>query len=168
MKKEFLHELTEPFKYSHNGEFHNADVIGVKAPKGSNDFFENLQFLDSLCNKAEMRSMKNIAGVLKELELTEEQKEKAQETNSNKTEEEKALDAYNQLLAGLEREEIKQLNICIIELLKKSAVVDGEKKFEASFWDGEDCLDDYDKRLLIGKYIENFTVTAQRNSKKQS
>lgn len=161
MRKEFTHQLLESFRYSAKGEFHDAEVIVVKAPKTSG-FYENLQFLDSLCNKAEMRSMKNIAGILKELETTDEQREKAEQQKQERSEEERALDAYNQLLAGLEQDEIKKLNVAIVELLKKSAMVDGEKNFEETFWDD---MEIDDRRLIIGKYIENFTVSAQRNLK---
>lgn len=163
MRKQFTHQLEEQFKYSNKGEFHNAEIIVVTAPKSS-DFYENLQFLDSLCTKAEMRTMKNVAGLLKELNLTDEQKKQVQQQNQSKDENEKALEAYNQLMSGLERDEIKNLNLAILELLKKSAQVDGEKNFEETFWN-DMCIED--KRLLIGKYIENFTVTAQRNLKKE-
>ena len=163
MKKEFTHQLEESFKYSHAGEFQQAEILSVTAPKSS-DFYDNLQFLDSLCNKSEMRSMKNFAGILKELKLTEEEKVQAEQQNSEKSEDEKALDTYMQVLSGLEEDEIKKLNIVILELLKKSAKVDGEKNFEEVFWN-DMCIED--RRLIIGKYIENFTVTAQRNSKKR-
>lgn len=163
MKKEFRHQLLESFQYSANGEFHKADLIVVEAPKSSN-FYDNLQFLDSLCNKAEIRSMKNIAPLLKELDnVKEEDKVKAQEINEEKDEDEKALDSYNQLMSGLEQDEIPKLNIAIVELLKKSAKVDGEKNFEETFWDE---IGIEDRRLIIGKYIANFTVSAQRKSKK--
>ena len=162
MKKEFTHQLLESFQYSLDGQFQQAEIIKVTAPKSSG-FYENLQFLDDLCNKAEMRSMKNVAGLLKELNLTEEQEKQAKKQNEEKSEDEKALDAYNQTLSGLEKEEIKQLNIAIIELLKKSAEIDGVQKFLETFWD-EISIDD--KRLLIGKYLANFTVVAQRNSKR--
>ena len=39
-----------------------------------------------------------------------------------------------------------------------------EKKFEETFWDE---IGIEDRRLLIGKYIANFTVSAQRNLKKK-
>ena len=164
MKKEFRHQLLEQFQYSANGEFHQADLIVVEAPKSTN-FYDNLQFLDSLCNKAEIRSMKNIAPLLKELDnVKEEDKVKAQEINEEKDEDEKALDSYNQLMSGLEQDEIPKLNVAIVELLKKSAKVDGEKKFEETFWDE---IGIEDRRLIIGKYIANFTVSAQRKSKRQ-
>ena len=163
LKKEFTHQLEESFRYSANGNFNDAEIITVSAPKSSN-FYENLQFLDCLCNKAELRTMKNIAGVLNELKVTDAEKEKAEKEKNELSDNEKAINAYNQLFAGLEREEISQLNVVIVELLKKSAFVDGEKKFEEQFWED---MSIEDRRLLIGKYIENFTVTAQRNSKKQ-
>lgn len=163
LKKEFTHQLEESFRYSAEGNFHDAEVIVVTAPKSSN-FYENLQFLDCLCNKAELRTMKNIAGVLKELQVSDADKEKAEKEKNELSDNDKAINAYNQLFAGLEKEEISQLNIVIVELLKKSAMVDGSKKFEEEFWEDMDIAD---RRLLIGKYIENFTVTAQRNLKKQ-
>lgn len=161
MNKEFTHQLLESFRYSHSGEFHEAEIIKVTAPK-STGFYENLQFLDALCNRAEMRSMKNIAGLLKELDLSEEQKTQAEAQNQERTEDEKAFDAYNQTLSGLELDEIKKLNIAILELLKKSATIDGVEKFTSDMWE-EISLED--KRLIIGKYLANFTVSAQRNSK---
>lgn len=164
MKKEFRHQLLESFQYSANGEFQKADLIVVEAPKSSG-FYDNLQFLDSLCNKAEMRAMKNIAPLLKELDdIKQEDKEKAKEINENKSEDEIALDSYNQLMSGLNQDEIPKLNIAILELLKKSAKVDGEKNFEETFWDE---IGIEDRRLLIGKYVANFTVSAQRNLKKK-
>lgn len=162
MKKEFRHSLEEKFKYSANGEFHEAEIIVVEAPKSS-DFKDNLQFLDSLCNRAEMRSLKDIAPIIKEFNVSQEVKDVAKEQLEEKTEEDKALDAYNQIMSGLNQDEIKQLRIVIVELLKKSAKVDGTKNFEGLFWE-EMSIED--QRLIIGKYIENFTVSAQRKSKK--
>ena len=162
MKKEFRHNLEEKFKYSANGEFHEAEIIVVEAPKSS-DFKDNLQFLDSLCNRAEMRSLKDIAPIIKEFNVSQEVKDVAKEQLEEKTEEDKALDAYNQIMSGLNQDEIKQLRIVIVELLKKSAKVDGTKNFEGLFWE-EMSIED--QRLIIGKYIENFTVSAQRKSKK--
>ena len=162
MKKEFRHSLEEKFKYSANGEFHEAEIIVVEAPKSS-DFKDNLQFLDSLCNRAEMRSLKDIAPIIKEFNVSQEVKDVAKEQLEEKTEEDKALDDYNQIMSGLNQDEIKQLRIVIVELLKKSAKVDGTKNFEGLFWE-EMSIED--QRLIIGKYIENFTVSAQRKSKK--
>lgn len=162
MKKEFRHSLEEKFKYSANGEFHEAEIIVVEAPKSS-DFKDNLQFLDSLCNRAEMRSLKDIAPIIKEFNVSQEVKDVAKEQLEEKTEEDKALDAYNQIMSGLNQDEIKQLRVVIVELLKKSAKVDGTKNFEALFWE-EMSIED--QRLIIGKYIENFTVSAQRKLKK--
>ena len=162
MKKEFRHSLEEKFKYSANGEFHEAEIIVVEAPKSS-DFKDNLQFLDSLCNRAEMRSLKDIAPIIKEFNVSQEVKDVAKEQLEEKTEEDKALDAYNQIMSGLNQDEIKQLRIVIVELLKKSAKVDGTKNFEGLFWE-EMSIED--QRLIIGKYIENFTVSAQRKLKK--
>lgn len=163
MKKSFTHELIEGFKYSAKGEFHNAEIITVDAPKSS-EFYENLQFLDSLVNKSEMRMMKNLAGVLKELNLSDTDRQTAQKQNEEKSETEQAYDAYNQLISGLEKDEIKQLNIAIVELLKKSAKVDGEKNFEDTFWDD---IGIEDKRLIIGEYVVNFTASSQRSLKKE-
>lgn len=162
MKKEFRHNLEEKFQYSAGGEFHQAEIIVVEAPKSS-EFKDNLQFLDSLCNRAEMRSLKDIAPIIKEFNVTEEAREVAKEQVQEKTEEDKALDAYNQIMSGLNQDEIKQLRVVIVELLKKSAKVDGTKNFEAVFWE-EMSIED--QRLMIGKYIENFTVSAQRKSKR--
>lgn len=163
IKKQFNHDLVESFKYSKSGEFHEATLLTVTAPK-STDFYEGLQYLDSLYNRAELRTLKNIASIIKDLnELTEDEKAKAQDSNSDLDDEDVALNAYNQLLSGLEEAEIKKLNICICELLKKSAVVNGEDKFEASFFD-EMCIED--RRLIIGKYLVNFTSSVQRNLKK--
>ena len=94
--------------------------------------------------------------------LTEEQKDRAKEQDNALTEDEQAINSYNQLLSGLEQAEIKQLNVCIAELLAKSAVINGEDKFEAVMFNE---LSIEDRRLLIGKYLQNFTSTAQRNSK---
>lgn len=162
MKKSFKHDLLEQFQYSKSGNFSQATVIEVTAPKNP-DFYEGLQLLDSLYNRAELKSLKSIAGIVKDLEkLTEEQKDKAKEQDNALTEDEQAINAYNQLLSGLEQAEIKQLNICVAGLLAKSAVINGEDKFEAVMYDE---LSIEDRRLLIGKYLTNFTSTAQRNSK---
>ncbi len=162
MKKSFKHDLLEQFQYSKSGNFSQATVIEVTAPKNS-DFYEGLQLLDSLYNRAELKSLKSIAGIVKDLEkLSEEQKDKAKEQDNALTEDEQAINAYNQLLSGLEQAEIKQLNICVAGLLAKSAVINGEDKFEAVMYD-EMSIED--RRLLIGKYLTNFTSTAQRNSK---
>lgn len=162
MKKTFKHDLLEAFQYSKGGNFSQATVIEVTAPKNP-DFYEGLQFLDSLYNRAELKSLKSIAGIVKDLEkLTEEQKDRAKEQENALTEDEQAINSYNQLLSGLEQAEIKQLNVCIAELLAKSAVINGEDKFEAVMFNE---LSIEDRRLLIGKYLQNFTSTAQRNSK---
>lgn len=162
MKKSFKHDLLEAFQYSKGGNFSQATVIEVTAPKNP-DFYEGLQFLDSLFNRAELKTLKNIAGIVKDLEkLTEEQKDTAKAQEDMLTEDEQAINAYNQLLSGLEQAEIKQLNICISELLAKSAIINGEDKFEGSMYYD---LGIEDRRLLIGKYLQNFTSTAQRNSK---
>lgn len=162
MKKEFRHNLEEKFQYSAGGEFHQAEIIVVEAPKSS-EFKDNLQFLDSLCNKAEMRTLKDLAPIIKEFNVSKEVREVANEQIQEKTDDDKALDAYNQLMSGLNQDEIKQLKVVIIELLKKSAVVDGNKNFEAIFWED---MSIEDQRLIIGKYVENFTVSAQRKLKK--
>ena len=162
MKKTFKHDLLEEFQYSKGGNFSQATVIEVTAPKNP-DFYEGLQFLDSLYNRAELKSLKSIAGIVKDLEkLTEEQKDRAKEQDNALTEDEQAINSYNQLLSGLEQAEIKQLNVCIAELLAKSAIINGEDKFEAVMFNE---LSIEDRRLLIGKYLQNFTSTAQRNSK---
>lgn len=161
-KKEFTHQLCDSFQYSHEGQFQQAEVLKITAPKIT-DFADNLQILDSLCNRAELRTLKNIAGVLKELDATDTQREQARKQAEEQTDDDKALSAYNQVVSGLDNAEIKMLNVCMKELLKKSAEVDGCHNFEDSFWD---LLSIEDRRLLTGKYIENFTVTAQRNSKK--
>ena len=162
MNKTFKHELVEEFRYSKSGDFDNATFIEVTAPKSS-DFYEGLQVLDSLYNRAELKSLKSLAGVLKELEANDTQKEKAKEQAEEMSEDEKAINAYNQIMSGLDEKEIKCLNICICELLKKSALVNGEDKFEALFFED---MDIDDRRLIIGKYLVNFTSSAQRNSKK--
>lgn len=162
MKKTFQHDLIESFQYSKKGEFCQATLLTVTAPKSS-DFYEGLQFLDSLYNRAELRTLKNIAGIIKDLtDLTEDEKARAKDSNADLDDEDVAINAYNQLLSGLEEAEIKKLNICICELLKKSAVVNGEDKFEASFFDE---MGIEDRRIVIGKYLVNFTSTAQRNLK---
>lgn len=162
MKKTFLHTLEEQFTYSKGGEFVEAKTITVTAPKSS-DFYEGLQFLDSLYARAELKTLKNIAGIIKDLNnLTSDEIEQAKKTDEALDEEISAVNAYNQLISGLEKEEIGKLNICITELLRKSAVVNGEDKFEQTFFDE---LGIEDRRLIIGKYLINFTSTAQRNSK---
>lgn len=162
MRKSFNHDLIESFQYSKKGEFEKATFITVSAPKSS-DFYEGLQFLDSLYARAELKTLKNIAGIIKELtSLTAEQEAKAKETDDNLDDETSAVNAYNQLISGLEKDEIAKLNICISELLKKSAKVNGEDNFEQSFFDE---LSIEDRRIIIGKYLVNFTSTAQRNWK---
>lgn len=162
MRKSFNHDLIENFQYSKKGEFEKATFITVSAPKSS-DFYEGLQFLDSLYARAELKTLKNIAGIIKELtSLTAEQETIAKETDENLDDETSAVNAYNQLISGLEKDEIAKLNICISELLKKSAKVNGEDNFEQSFFDE---LSIEDRRIIIGKYLVNFTSTAQRNWK---
>jgi hypothetical protein len=163
MRKSFNHNLIEEFQYSKKGEFEKASFITVTAPKSS-DFYEGLQFLDSLYTRAEFKTLKNIAGILKELtNLTAEQETQAKASDEMLDDEDSAINAYNQLISGLEQDEIAKLNICICELLKKSATVNGEDKFEASFFD-EMAIED--RRIITGKYLINFTSTVQRNSKK--
>ena len=162
MKKTFTHTLEEQFTYSKNGNFAEAKTITVTAPKSS-DFYEGLQFLDSLYARAELKTLKNIAGLIKELNnLTSDEVEQAKKSDETLDEDVSAVNAYNQLISGLEKEEIGKLNICITELLKKSSVINGEDKFEQAFFDD---LGIEDRRLIIGKYLVNFTSTAQRNSK---
>lgn len=162
MKKTFTHTLEEQFTYSKDGDFTEAKTITVTAPKSS-DFYEGLQFLDSLYARAELKTLKNIAGIIKELNnLTSDEVEQAKKTDEKLDEDVSAVNAYNQLISGLEKEEIGKLNICITELLKKSAVINGKDKFEQAFFDD---LGIEDRRLIIGKYLVNFTSTAQRNSK---
>lgn len=162
MRKSFNHDLIEEFQYSKKGEFEKASYITVTAPKSS-DFYEGLQFLDSLYTRAEFKTLKNIAGILKELtNLTSEQEAQAKATDEALDDDDVAINAYNQLISGLEKDEITKLNICICELLKKSAVINGEDKFEQSFFD-EMSIED--RRLITGKYLINFTSTVQRNLK---
>lgn len=162
MRKSFNHDLIEEFQYSKKGEFETASFITVTAPKSS-DFYEGLQFLDSLYARAELKTLKNIASIIKELTaLTVEQEEQAKASDEALDDEQTAVNAYNQLISGLEKEEIGKLNICICELLRKSAKINGEDNFEQSFFD-ELCIED--RRIIIGKYLINFTSTAQRNLK---
>ncbi len=161
MKKNFNHDLLETFQYSKNGQFDTASFITVSAPKSS-EFYEGLQFLDSLYARAEMKTLKNIAGIINELQALTKKQEATARASENLDEEETAVNAYNQLLSGLEKDEITKLNICICELLRKSALVNGEDKFEQSFFDE---LGIEDRRIIIGKYLVNFTSSAQRNSK---
>jgi hypothetical protein len=161
MKKSFNHDLLETFQYSKNGQFDTASFITVSAPKSS-EFYEGLQFLDSLYARAEMKTLKNIAGIINELQALTKKQEATARASENLDEEETAVNAYNQLLSGLEKDEITKLNICICELLRKSALVNGEDKFEQSFFDE---LGIEDRRIIIGKYLVNFTSSAQRNSK---
>lgn len=163
MRKNFTHELVESFTYSAKGNFNEATTLLVEAPKSS-DFYEGLQFLDSLYNRAELKTLKNIAGIIKDLDnISEADKQKAKDINEELDNDEVAINTYNQLLSGLEQNEIKQLNICIKELLKKSAKINGEDNFEDSLFD-ELCIED--RRLIIGKYLVNFTSIAQRNLKR--
>lgn len=163
LKKEFTHELYEKFKYSDDGSFHEAEIITVEAPK-SRDFYTNLQFLDSLVIKAEMRNIKNVAGLMSELgDIDENKQQEYKKVQDEKPEEEKALDAYSQLIGGLDKDEIEKLDICIKEILKSSGKVNGDKNFEDSFYDD---LSIEDRRVLIGMYIVNFTSTAQRALKR--
>jgi len=167
MKKEIIHELVTPFEYSSKGEFHQASIITISAPRGGDDLI-NVQILDSLCGRANNRNMKDLAGVIKALgdenNESKQAKEQAEEQKEKMTEDESALLQYSQLVSSLEKQELKTLNVCMAEILSDSALVDGEKKFEAVFFHKEMSVEDV--RLIIGKYIENFTSSSQNNSKK--
>lgn len=166
--KEFTHQLIESFRFSSKGEFDQAEIITVSAPK-TQDFYGNVSFLDSLYLKAERRSVKDVAGLIKELDLSEAERAKAKEDEEKRvlelSDDEKALNVYTQLISGLEQNELKQLDICMCELLKSSAKVNGDKNFEAVFYENELCFED--RRLITGKYVLNFTSMAQKALKPQ-
>ncbi len=153
--KEFTHELKEVFKYSNKGEFCEANLITIKAPKGN---MIELMIIDGLCAQSERRALSDVADLIDKID--DANKEKIKQLENEKDDDSKALDAYNSLFAGLKGKEYSQFDISFKEILKQCAVVDNEKTFEDSFYNE---LSMPDKRLLIGKYIVNFTSSSQAN-----
>ena len=130
-------------------------AITVKAPKGNNVGF---MVIDGLCASSELSVMKKLSGLTND--ISEEDMKKIREDEAEKPENDRATEAYKQVFAGLEEKQYNQFSVAFKEILKKDAKVDNEKKFEEIFFNE---LSAEDLRLLIGKYIINFTSSSRQN-----
>ena len=114
--------------------------------------------LDGLCASSELSVMKKLSGLTND--ISEEDMKKIREDETKKPENDRATEAYKQVFAGLEEKQYNQFSVAFKEILKKDAKVDNEKKFEEIFFNE---LSAEDLRLLIGKYIINFTSSSRQN-----